>query len=54
MVVANGKAKAQRVNRVELPDGSWVVTNGLRATDRVLIAPPAELADGDPVESVND
>ena len=50
--VEGGVAHVVRVTHNVAEDGSWIVRDGLRPTDVVLVAPNADLNDGDAVPSV--
>ncbi len=47
VIVADGKARVVRVAYAIADDGSWLVRSGLRTSDLVLVAPDAEVKDGD-------
>lgn len=49
-VVENGKAKLVRVVRAEDTDGTWLVRSGLAPNAELLVSPPPELEDGEPVD----
>ncbi len=48
-VVENGHAKLVRVVRAEDSDGSWLVRAGLSPNAELIVSPPPELQDGEPV-----
>jgi molybdopterin converting factor small subunit len=53
VLVVDGKARIVRVVHALAEDGSWLVRDGVRASDVVLVAPDAELKDGDEVSGLD-
>lgn len=51
VIVADGRARVVRVGYAVGDDGSWLVRSGLSTSDLVLVAPDAEVKDGDAVAS---
>jgi RND family efflux transporter MFP subunit len=48
--VEGGKAVVTRVPHVSDPDGSWIVLRGLAPTDTIVLNPPDDVRDGDPID----
>jgi RND family efflux transporter MFP subunit len=48
--VVGGKAAITRVPHASDADGSWVVLRALATTDVVVLSPPDDVRDGDPIE----